>query len=77
MVAFMFEITRIHNDVEWCIELMSMQASVLVSASCSSPSTCDGLLLLSTHKDDTQEESESHEIIDSIGNKLLKHLNAA
>jgi len=38
MFAFMFEITRIHNDVEWCIELMSMQASVSISASCRSPS---------------------------------------
>jgi hypothetical protein len=35
----------------------------------------DGLLLPSTHKDDTQEENESHEVVDSAGTKSLEHLN--
>ncbi len=35
----------------------------------------DGMLLPLTHKDDTQEESESHEVVGSARNKSLKHLN--
>jgi hypothetical protein len=34
------------------------------------------LLLLSTHKDDTHEKSENHEVNNSVGNKSLEHLNA-
>jgi hypothetical protein len=38
MVAFMFEIVKTHNDVEWCIELMPMQTSISILASHPSPS---------------------------------------
>jgi hypothetical protein len=33
MVAFIFEIVKIHNDIEWCVKLVPMRALVLVSTS--------------------------------------------